>query len=142
MNPTSLKTILIATLVIGIAANVLDYLIHGLILQSVYTGNACFADLSGVAVTVWLIIADFVLALVFTVFYGKVQSSFTKSPAGVMVYGMILALVICIPANVMVALMIKGFPFWLCWAWTLAFVIEFAVYGLILGFMTKPKTAA
>jgi len=133
------KQLLRGTIVIWIVANILDWLLHGLILKSTYdsiTGMVCSTGIN----PGWFVLGDLIMAFLFTWFYGRVQAGFEKSPKGAMMYGLILAIVVSIPGNMYLAIMVNGFPYWLSWAVTLATIIQFSIYGYILGMLTKTKS--
>jgi len=135
-----MKQFLIATIAIGVAANLLDGIIHGIFLESTYAAIPSMGAMD-TGKAGWFIFGDFVAALVFTWFYGRVHSSFDQNPNGAVLYGIYFGIIVAIPTFMFNALQFKGFPYWLSWVWTIVLVVEFAIYGAILGALTKKKTA-
>ncbi|HZV13168.1 MAG TPA: hypothetical protein VFA55_08125 [Candidatus Kapabacteria bacterium] len=134
------KQLLLGAVIIGVVANILDGILHGMLLVPTYNSIPSMSGMDPGKMP-WFIFSDFVLALVFVWFYGRVHASFEKTPMGLLKYGVFFAIVVSIPTNMITTLIFKGFPYWLSWVWTLAFVIEYAIYGYILGMLVRPKTA-
>jgi hypothetical protein len=135
----STKQLLLGTLIIGVIANILDFPIHGVMLDATYKSIAGFT--SNPSMIPWFIFGDFVAALVFTWYFGRVHSSFEKSTKGGMMYGLYTGILVSIPMNMVFGMMVKGFPYWLSWGWTVITIVELMIYGAILGMLVRPKTA-
>ena len=102
----NLQKILKATLVVGIVANILDALIHGVILKDYYAGFAIFNQEMSMG---WLVFGDFVAALVFVWVYDRVQGSFGGGPKGGAMYGLYAAILLNFPTWIFSSMLIIGF---------------------------------
>ncbi|HET7152450.1 MAG TPA: hypothetical protein VFJ29_01695 [Candidatus Kapabacteria bacterium] len=136
----SAKHLLLGTLILGVVGNIFDMIVHGMLLGPTYAGIEAMASKESMN-PAFFVLFDFIGAFLFTWVYGKVQSSFEKSPKGVMMYGVLAALLISIPGMLFEAVMYKGFPMWLSIAWIAAAIVKLSILGYILGMLVKPKKA-
>jgi hypothetical protein len=118
------KQLLLAFLILGIIGNVYDTLFHGVMLGPTYAT-----------------IFDFIGAFLFVWVYSRVTSSFEKNPMGGVMYGFLVGILVTIPGMLYEAVMYKGFPLWLSFAWIAGFIIKFVIYGVVLGMLVRPKKA-
>jgi hypothetical protein len=136
----NVKKLLLATVVVGIVANVLDWIVHGTILQGAY-----YSQLTGLfrsdAPMAWFIIGDFVWALVFVWVYARVYNSFSGGAKGGATYGLYVGILLNFPMNLFYNLIFKDFPYGLAWIWTIWGIIFCVIVGAIAGAMYKKEAA-
>jgi len=136
----NVKKLLLATVVLGVVANVLDWIVHGLILHGPY-----YSQLTSLfrqdAPMAWMIIGDFVWALVFVWVYSRVYSSFSGGPKGGATYGLYVGILVNFPANLFLNLGFVGFPYGLAWIWTIWGIIFAVIAGAIAGAIYKKEAA-
>lgn len=125
--------IITTAVVVGIALNVFDYVVHGLILQGmVYDGLEIMRqDASIVA----LIAADFVTALVFVWVYDKVRGSFDSGMGGGMTFGFYAGILMAFPGFIFNHLLLVGFTYSLAWVSTITLVVAMMLAGAVAGLM-------
>jgi len=137
----NVKKLLLATLVVGVVANVLDWIVHGTILQGSY-----YSQMPGLfrqdAPFAWFIIGDFVWALVFVWVYARVYSSFSGGAKGGATYGLYAGVLVNFPMNLFFNLTFKDFPYGLAWIWTIWGIIAFVIVGAVAGALYKKEAAA
>jgi hypothetical protein len=124
VNP---KKFVLAILVVGIVANVYDFLVHGLLLGPTY------ASMPGLfrpdSSAVWFVIGDFIAALVVVWFYARVRRSFGGGLAGGAEFGLYIGVLLGFPAQLFMNLMFVGFPYGLGWIWVFAAI----GWGIVVG---------
>jgi hypothetical protein len=124
----NLPRLLLVAAAVGLAINIYDFLLHGVLLQGpLYSGLTDFMrpDVSPVL----LVLTDFVAALVFVWFYDRVRTAFPPGPRGGAVFGLYAAVLVGFPTWISCCLLIGGFTYALAWTWTLAGL----GWGLIAG---------
>jgi hypothetical protein len=136
----NVKKLLLATLVVGVVANVLDWVVHGLILQGAYYSQltSLFRQDASMAL---MIIGDFVWALVFVWVYSRVYSSFSGGAKGGATYGLYVGVLVNFPANLYMNMMFVGFPYGLAWIWTIWGIIFAVIVGAVAGAIYKKEAA-
>ncbi|MBE3134099.1 MAG: hypothetical protein IMZ55_11535 [Acidobacteria bacterium] len=129
----NVKKCLMIGVVLGIVANVIDFIVQGTLLAGFYTG-APFRQDTNMA---WMVLGDFVAAFVFTWVYLKVAPAFAAGPVGGATMGFYAGVLVTFPANIFLHLMIANFPYGLSWIWTIYGIIWYVVLGAIAGAMNK-----
>jgi hypothetical protein len=136
----NVKKLLLAALVVGVVANVLDYIVHGLILSGPY-----YSQLTGLfrqdMPRAWAIIGDFVWALVFVWVYNRVYSSFSGGAKGGATYGLYVGILLNFPGNLFMTVMFKDFPYELAWIWVIWGIIAAVINGTVAGAIYKKEAA-
>lgn len=130
------KKLVIATLVVGIVMNVLDFVIHGLVLSGAYYSQLPTLFRQDTSPT-WFVIGDFVAALVFVWVYDRVYGSFGGGPKGGATYGLYAGVLINFPTWIFASLIYVGFPYSLSWVWTIIGILYGVVVGAVAGAMYK-----
>jgi len=135
--------LLLTTAAVGVAVNVYDFLVHGLLLQRPLYSHLPLmrTDMSPPL----LIVTDFVAALVFVWVYQRVRPSFGAGPAGGAVFGLYAGVLVNFPTWIASYLLLQGFTYGLAWAWTLAGVVWGILAGAVAGALagrTEPAAAA
>jgi hypothetical protein len=131
----NVKKLLIASVVVGVVLNVFDAVVQGQLMAPTY------AKLSGLFRTdmnmAYLVIGDFVAALVFVWVYDKVRGSFGAGAAGGAVYGLYAGVLMNFPTWIFLNMLIVGFPYSLAWIWTLIGVVATVIAGAVAGALYK-----
>jgi hypothetical protein len=130
----NLKRILVPALVVGIVANIIDFIVHNMILKGYYEGMTIFNPEGAVG---WLIFGDFVAALVFVWVYDRVQGSFAGGPAGGATYGLYAGILVNFPTWIFGSILFVGFTYGLAWVWTIYGIIWGIVCGAVMGALYK-----
>lgn len=126
----------IAVVAAGVAANVFDYVVHGMILQNAYYSK--LTDLMNQEGNpAFYVIGDFIAIFVLAWVYDKVYGSFGGGPKGGAMFGLYAGVLINFPMGIFFHLMFKGFPYALSWIWMVLGVIFYVMAGAILGAMYK-----
>jgi hypothetical protein len=134
----NVKKLLIAAVVVGIVMNVFDWVVQGMILQKAYysTLTTLFRPAEELPM-LWLIIGDFVAALVLVYVYDRAYSSFGGGPKGGATYGLYAGILVNFPTWIFAHLLFVGFPYSLSWVWTVVGVVWFVVGGAVAGALYK-----
>lgn len=126
----NVKKFALATVIVGIAVNIYDFVVHGLILSNlIYTQMSSFLrqDMSMVA----LVVADFVGAAVFVWVYDRVRNSFDAGVKGGVTFGLFAGILINFPTWIISHSLITGFTYELAWTWTIAGIVWCLIGGAI-----------
>lgn len=134
----------IAVLVSGVAANIIDAIVFGLIVTPAYFAK--LPDLFNQNISpVWFIILDFIWIFIFACVYDKVYNSFSGGVKGGMMWGLYGGIFCTFPTWISLHLMFKGFPYDLSWIFTIYMIIWYVINGAIIGAIYKksgsPQTA-
>jgi len=131
----NVKKLLIASVVVGVVFNVLDFVVHGQLLAPTY------AKLTGLFRTdmpvPYLVIGDFVGALVFVWVYDKIRGSFGPGPSGGAIYGLYAGVLVNFPTWIFLNLLFVGFPYTLSWVWTIYGIVSSVIAGAVAAAMYK-----
>ena len=131
---------LLATLAAGIVGNVLDAVVHGWYFQqNFYDKNPTLfrADMP----LPWLIVGDFVAALVLVWVFDRVMSSFAAGAGGGAKFGFYAGVLVWFPGAIYMNMMFNGFSYQLAWMWIIYGVIWYVIVGAVVG-ATYKKSAA
>jgi hypothetical protein len=128
------KKLLLATLAVGVVANVFDFVVQGQLLASYYASLPLFNREMPIH---WLVIGDFVAALVFVWVYARVQGSFGGGPKGGATYGLYAGILVNFPTWIFAHLLFVGFPYSLSWIWTAIGVAWCVIAGAVAGAVYK-----
>jgi len=131
----NVKKLLLATLGVGVVVNVVDFIVHGQIMAGTYSQmTSLFRQDASI---VWLIIGDFVAALVLVFVYDRVYSSFGGGPKGGATYGLYAGVLVNFPTWIFAHLLFVGFPYSLSWMWTIYGIVWTVIAGAVAGAMYK-----
>lgn len=125
----------LAVLVGGVVLNVLDFVLHGMILHSYYGGMPELFNPPGNPVS--FIIGDFVFALVFVWVYDRVYASFGGGPRGGATFGVYAGVITSFPTWFLMSFIIKGFTMDLAWIWTINGLVWSVILGAVIGSVYK-----
>ncbi len=132
----NVKKYLIASLVVGVAWNVYDFLAHGMVLQNMYYSKLTTLMRQDAPMH-WFIIGDFVAAFVFVWVYDRVYSSFAAGPKGGATFGLYAGVWAFFPALLFNHLIITNYPYGLAWASIIVGVIAAIIGGAVAGALYK-----
>jgi len=121
----NIKKLVYAALAVGVAMNVVDFVVHGNLFETIYYSQLPIFRRDNTVP--FLVFGDFVAAFVFVWVYDRVRGSFSSGVAGGATYGLYAGILVNFPANIFLHLLIVDFPYALTWAWT--------IYGVVLGVM-------
>ncbi|MBI3940728.1 MAG: hypothetical protein HY315_07825 [Acidobacteria bacterium] len=131
----NVKKLLLATIVGGIVANALDFVVHEQILAGYYSSlPSLFRQDTPVA---WLVFGDFVAVLVLVWVYDRVYSSFGGGVTAGATYGLYAGILVNFPTWIFANLLFVGFPYALGWIWVVYGIIWAVITGAIAGALYK-----
>jgi len=127
------KKFLAIGLAVGIAANIVDFLVHGQLLADFYTHPPFRQGVN----PGWMILSDFAAAFVFAWFYLAVAGSFAPGVPGGATMGFYTGVLLIFPAAILMHLMFEGIPYYLAWIWIFYTVAWYVCAGVIAGAINK-----
>ena len=125
----------LAVLVGGVVLNVLDFVLHGMILHDYYGSMPDLFNPPGSPVL--FILGDFVVALVYAWVYDRVYGSFGGGAKGGATYGLYAGIITSFPTWIFMHLIIKGFTYGLSWIWTINGIVWSIILGAVIGAIYK-----
>ena len=128
----NVKKLVVATLVGGIVANVLDYVVHGMLLAERYYSKLSVLFRQDTPVH-YFVIGDFVAVLVLVLVYDRVYASFGGGARGGAIGGFWAGLLVSFPTFIFIHLQFAGFPYALSWIWTIYGIVWYVVVGAVVG---------
>ena len=134
------KQIVLSILIGGLVANVLDIIVHGLLLGNVYAEQTALFRSDGSPL--WLNLADFVSAAVFVWVYDRVRTCFRGGARGGATFGLYAGVLIGFPTHIFLNLVIVDFSYLLAWAWTLHEVVWAVAVGAVVGRIAGAPSAS
>ncbi len=126
----NVKKVLLAGLVVGVVMNVFDFVVQGQLLAGYY---AQLSFLKREPPIPWLVVGDFVAALVFVWVYDRVFSSFGGGAKGGATFGLYAGVLVNFPTWIFANLIFVDFPYGLAWVWTLVGVAWGVIAGAVAG---------
>jgi len=136
-----LQKLLVATVVLGVVWNVLDFVVHGMILSGSYYSQLTALFRQDVPIA-WFVIGDFIAAFVFVWIFDRLSGGFGGGPKGGATYGLYAGILVNFPTWIFAHLLYVGFPYGLAWIWTIYGIIAFVIAGAVTGTMYKKSTSA
>ena len=132
----NVKKYLIAAIAVGVVANILDFIVHGQILSGSYYSKMTTLFRQDTPIY-WLVIGDFVAALVFVWVYDRVYGSFAGGPKGGASYGLYAGILVNFPTWIFANLLFVGFTYGLAWIWTIYGILWGVIAGAVAGALYK-----
>lgn len=130
----NVKKLVLAAVVVGLVMNVVDFVVQGMLLAGYYSQ---FSLLKREPPIPWLVIGDFVAALVFVWVYDRVRSSFGGGPKGGATFGLYAGVLVNFPTWIFAHLIFVDFPYGLAWTWTIVGVAWGVIAGAVTGAVYK-----
>jgi hypothetical protein len=112
---------------------VIDFVVQGNLLAAYYSQPPFRQDTN----MAWMIVGDFVAALVFAWFYLAVAGSFAPGVSGGATMGFYTGVLVNFPSAIFMYLMFQGFPYFLSWIWIVYGVFWYVCAGAIAGAINK-----
>jgi len=132
---------LVAVLVAAIVANVLDFLVQGMLLT-----HAFYSKIEGAkqdTAPKWFIFGDFVAVFVLAWVIRRTEAAFGYGAKGGATAGFYLGVLASFPTYHFIFLTTKGYPYALAWINTFYGIGWYVLIGAIIGGLrTKPAVAA
>ena len=130
-----LKKLVLAALAVGLAINVVDFFVHGMLFENTYYSQVPIFRRDNTVP--FLVLGDFMKGLVFVWVYDRVRDSFAAGAAGGAAFGLYAGVLVQFPSNIFLHLLVKDFPYGLTWAWTIYGVVLAVLVGAIAGAIYK-----
>ena len=130
----NVQRFVLASLVVGVVMNIVDFVFHGLIMASTYASLPLFRQDSQIG---WLVFGDFVFAFVFVWVFARVQGSFPAGAGGGATFGFYAGVLLSFPMNLFLHLLFVGFPYSLSWIWTVYGIVLAVIAGAVAGAVYK-----
>jgi hypothetical protein len=130
----NVKKLLLAAVVVGVVMNVVDFVVQGQLLAGFYAQLPLLKTEPPIP---WLVIGDFVAALVFVWVYDRAFSSFGGGPRGGATFGFYAGVLVNFPTWIFAHLIFTDFPYGLAWVWTIAGVAWGVIAGAVAGAVYK-----
>jgi hypothetical protein len=130
-----LKKWITISLVLGVVANIMDFVVQGNLLAGYYAGPP-FRQENNIP---WLVVGDFVACMVFAWIYLKFAGAVTPGAAGGAAIGAYAGVLVNFPTNIFIYLLIDGFPYTIAWIWTCYGIAWYVVLGAIAGAMNAQR---
>jgi hypothetical protein len=127
------KRFLTIGIAVGVAANVIDFVVQGNLLMSYYAQPPFRQDTN----MAWMVVGDLVAAFVFAWFYLTVAGSFGPGPANGARMGFYTGVLVNFPAAIFMHLMFQGFPYFLSWIWVFYGIFWYMCAGAIAGAINR-----
>ncbi len=131
--------LVVAWLVVGVVMNVFDALFHGVFMMGYYQQLTFMRQDASMSL---MVLADFVLALVFVIVYDRLYATSDGRVGRGAYYGFWTGVLMNFPANLMLYMMLKGFPYRLAWLFTIVGIVEMTLLGAVAGALYAKKAPA
>ena len=127
--------VLIGGVVAGVVGNLVDFVIHQLVLGETYMQYPVFTQ-EQVNPLYFLAIAV-LIGIMAAILFTKTRAVWPTGLAGGATFGFFVGLLLFF-FPFYSALVIEGFPYFLSWVWGVTYMISSIVYGLVLSLFIKP----
>jgi hypothetical protein len=125
---------IVAGLAGGIAINLADFVMHGIIMAETYTKFPVFSQEP--ANPLWFLLVAICIGIPAAILFAQTRNSWTEGIQGGIIFGFWLGLVTFFPPFYD-SLVIEGFPYFLSWCWGGANLISFIIFGAVVGGIYK-----
>lgn len=129
-----LKKIAVIGLAVGLVVNVMDAVVQGGLLAGTYSAIPAFRNTADVLP--YLILGDFVAAIVFAAVYLRLGAGFSGAAGGAR-FGAIAGVLVSFPSQIFLFLLINGIPYSLAWINTVYGILWYVVAGGVAGALNK-----
>jgi hypothetical protein len=131
----SWSKVIIGGVVGGIALNVADFVMHGIIMSPTYMK---YTDVFSQeqANPLWFTLVAVCIGVAAAILFGKSRASWAEGWSGGATFGFCIGLIAFFPPFYD-PLVIAGFPYYLAWCWGGINMIGFLVLGTVLGLIVK-----
>ncbi len=126
----------VAGLVAGIAQNVVNFVLHGLVLGGTYEGQAAFVQEENPAIFVWYTAIALVIGVVAALLFASSRESWQPGARGGLHFGILLGAVVGFQQFYLTQV-INEFPYHVAWLWLGVEIISFGIGGMVLGAMIR-----
>lgn len=128
--------VLIAGIIGGVALNIADFIMHGLIMASAYAKYPIF-EVEPANPLHFTLVALF-LGLASATLFARTRSSWKAGLSGGATFGFFLGLVAFFPPFYN-SLVFTGFPYYMSWCWGGINLIGFVVLGSVIGLVYRER---
>ena len=128
-------------LAVGVVANVYDYVFNNYVFPMMGPAPSFMNDMASISV-MWLVILDFVAALVFVWFFDMVRGAFGAGAKGGATYGLAAGILMNFPLWIGLHLFIKDFAYGEAWMFTCVGLVAAVVWGAVAGAVYDKTGAA
>ena len=127
--------VLIAGIVGGIALNIADFVMHGLIMANTYTKYPEVFTQEQANPLMFALVA-ICIGIASAILFAKTRTMWAEGWQGGATYGFWLGLIGFFP-GFYDSLVIEGFPYYLSWCWGGITLIGFVILGAVMGILYK-----
>lgn len=127
---------IVAGLVAGFAQNVVNFVLHELILGGTYEGQVAFVQEDDPANIAWFLVIALVIGVVAALFFASSRQSWQAGAKGGLHFGVLLGAVVGFQ-QFYLTLVIHEFPYSVAWIWLAVEMISFGIGGMVLGAIYK-----
>jgi hypothetical protein len=128
----NMRRVLIGTVVVGIVANVIDYVLYTYLIGSWYSS---LPFMNPNPPMLWLIIGDFAAAFMLSAAWDKVGAAFGRGSGAGFRFGLAAGAFVTFPAYLFWQMQTTGFPYALAWKTIIVGVLGYGVLGWVLGML-------
>ncbi len=129
--------ILKTALAVGIAVNVFDFLVNGMLLMSWMENLPIMRQDASIPL---LIVGDFIASLVLVLVYAKVRGSFGEGPKAGASFGFYIGVVANFPTWIFAYLLFNGMTYQAAWVMTIVGIVWTMVAGAVAGWVYGSDT--
>ncbi len=126
---------LLAGVIAGVVMNIANFVMHGVIMGSAYTGLPDLFDQTGSGVA-WFFVVSIAIGIALAILFAKTRGSWAAGLAGGATFGLIAGLVPFF-LNFYDALVYNGFPYYLAWCHGGMDIIASVLGGAVMGLVIK-----
>lgn len=131
------QKLLLAAVAVGVVFNAYDFVVHGMLLVGYYETLPVMNQSGSMF---WLILGDFLAALVFLWVYDRVYDSFGGGIGGGMKFGMYAGVLVNFPTWLFLTVIIAGYPYALGWIMVAVGIVAAIIGGAVAGALYKKET--
>lgn len=127
--------ILLGAIAAGIATNIADFVMHGMIMGPTYAKHPDVFTQTP-SNPVWFTVVSLAIAFTVALLFARTRSSWAPGWNGGLTYGFFVGLVGFFPSFYQ-SIVIDGFPYFLAWCWGGIQMIDSLIAGALLGVIVK-----
>lgn len=128
----NMRRIVVGTVVLGIVANALDWVLSKYVFASMFAGLSWMNPNPS---AMWLIVGDFAAAFMFMLFWDRFSGTVARGSAAGFRLGMFAGAFLAFPMTLFWQIYVKDFPYGTAWEMIIVNVIEYGILGAIAAML-------
>lgn len=135
----NMRRILVGTIVLGIVANALDWILNTYVFGSTW---AAMPFINATPPIMWLVIGDFAAAFMFMLMWDRFSASVGRGAAAGFKLGLFAGAFINFPMTLFWSIYVRDFPYTLAWEMIIVSTVWYGILGVVAAMLDGKSSTA